>query len=83
MENRKRKRFLKEGWERFKSETPTFWKKVRNASLTVVGVCTVILTAPVSLPAGLITVATYVVTAAGVASVLSQTTKNDEPKDNK
>lgn len=81
--NKKRKRFLKEGWERFKSETPTFWKKVRNASILLGTIGTVILTAPVSLPAGLVAIAGYAVTAGAVGAVLSQTTKKDEPKDNK
>jgi hypothetical protein len=83
MENRRRKRFLKEGWERFKSETPSFWKKVRNASVLLGTIGTVILTAPVSFPAGLVAIAGYAVTAGTVGAILSQTTKKDEPKDNK
>ena len=77
MENRRKKRFLKEAWERFRSETPTFWKKVRNASIVIGSIGAAILASPVTLPAGLVGLAGYAVTAGAVGAVLSQTTKKD------
>jgi ABC-type xylose transport system permease subunit len=59
---------------RWNSPTPKFWKKVRNIAITLGAVAGVILTAPVALPAAVVTVAGYVVTAGTVAATLSQLT---------
>jgi ABC-type xylose transport system permease subunit len=63
--------------ERWNAKTPSFWIKVRNIAITVGAVAGVILTAPVSLPAAVITVAGYLATAGTVAATLSQLTVED------
>jgi len=63
--------------ERWNAKTPKFWIKVRNIAITVGAVAGVILTAPVSLPAAVITVAGYLATAGTVAATLSQLTVDD------
>lgn len=66
---------LKELKTRWKSETPTFWKRVQKVGLTLGAVGTVIITAPVSLPASIVAVGGYLVTAGGVAAALAQLTR--------
>lgn len=65
---------LKEIKARWKSETPTFWKRVQKVGLALGAVGTIIITAPVSLPASLVAVGGYLVTAGGVTAALSQLT---------
>jgi len=52
--------------------TPTFFKRLRNAGLLLTAVSTIILTAPVALPAVCVTVAGYAAVAGGIASAISQ-----------
>ena len=66
---------LKEIKARWKSETPTFWKRVQKVGLALGAVGTVIVTAPVSLPASLVAVGGYLVTAGGVTAALAQLTR--------
>lgn len=66
---------LKELKARWKSETPTFWKRVQKVGLTLGAVGTVIITAPVSLPASIMAIGGYLVTAGGVAATLAQLTR--------
>lgn len=63
--------------QRWKAPTPKFWKKVQKVAITLGAVAGVILTAPVSLPAVVITTAGYVATAGTVAATLSQLTIQD------
>ena len=60
--------------QRWKAPTPNFWKRVQKVAITLGAVAGVILTAPVSIPATVITVAGYVATAGTVAATLSQLT---------
>ena len=60
--------------ERFKAPTPRFWKKVQTIGLSLAGISAVILSAPVSLPVGIVTLAGYMATAGGVVGVISQLT---------
>ena len=59
---------------RAKAPTPKFFRVLRNIGLTMAGVGTVLLTAPVALPAAVVTVGGYLVTAGGVATAVSQFT---------
>jgi len=68
---------MKELKNRWNAKTPKFWKKVRNIAITLGAVAGVILTAPVSLPAAVITAAGYLATAGTVAATLSQLTVED------
>lgn len=63
--------------ERLKGPTPRFFRHIRNAGLILTGISGAILTAPVVLPAGLITAAGYLALAGAVASALSQTAVKD------
>lgn len=66
--------------ERMVSPTPKFFKKIRNISLILGSISSVILTAPISLPAGIITLAGYLAVASGIASVISQATTKAQEK---
>lgn len=63
--------------DRWNGKTPNFWKKVQRIAIVAGAVAGVILTAPVSLPAAVITAAGYVATAGTVAATLSQLTVED------
>jgi len=63
--------------QRWAAPTPKFWKKVQRVAITLGAVAGVILTAPVSLPAAVVTAAGYVATAGTVAATLSQLTVQD------
>jgi ABC-type xylose transport system permease subunit len=60
--------------DRAKAPTPKFFKVLRNIGLIMAGVGTVLLTAPVSLPAAVVTLGGYLVTAGSVATAVSQIT---------
>lgn len=65
--------------DRMVSPTPKFFRTIRNVSLLLAGISSVILTAPVSLPPVMVSVAGYLAVAGGIAGVISQsTTKNVE-----
>lgn len=63
---------------RAKSPTPPFFKKLRNIGLILVAVSTAIVTAPISLPAAIVTAAGYAAVAGGVISAVSQITSEKE-----
>ena len=60
--------------QRWNAKTPNFWKRIQTIGLSLAGISSVILTAPVSLPVGVVTLAGYLATAGGVIGVLSQLT---------
>ena len=60
--------------ERWSAKTPKFWKRVQRIAITVGAVAGVIIAAPITLPAAVVTVATYAITAGTVAATLSQLT---------
>lgn len=64
--------FIKEVFKRSKASTPKFFKRLRNWSLILGAVSVGIITSPVALPATLITVATYLGVASGIAATVSQ-----------
>ena len=59
--------------ERIQEPTPKFFKKIRNIGLVLTAISGVIATAPVSLPAIVVTIAGYLTVAGGIASAISQT----------
>lgn len=69
---------MKEVIKRAKQPTPKFFKKLRNIGLVLVAVSTVIVTAPITLPAAVITAAGYAAVAGGVISAVSQITTEKE-----
>jgi hypothetical protein len=63
--------------KRWKAETPDFWKKVQKIGIGIGAVGGIIVSAPVALPAALITVGGYMVAVGSVAAVLSKLTVKD------
>ncbi|GAA4022513.1 hypothetical protein GCM10022386_01770 [Flavobacterium cheonhonense] len=67
--------------KRITSPTPKFFKVLRNIGLVLAAVGGTILTAPVALPAAVVTIGGYVTVAGGVLSAVSQlTVKEEQPQ---
>lgn len=64
--------------ERMKAPTPKFFRVLRNVGLALAAVGGVLLTAPISLPVGIVTVAGYLTVAGGVMTAVSQTVVEGE-----
>lgn len=64
--------------ERFKAKTPSFWKKVQKIGIVVAALGGAIATAPVALPAAIVTLGGYLATAGAVTGILSQLTVEDK-----
>ena len=60
--------------QRLTARTPKFFKKLRNLGLVLGTIGTILLTTPVSIPAGIITFATYLTVAGTVCASISQAT---------
>jgi uncharacterized membrane protein HdeD (DUF308 family) len=69
--------------ERVKAPTPKFFKTLRTIGLALAAVGGAILTAPVAVPAALVTIAGYVALAAGVMTAISQTAVDTNSKKGK
>jgi len=67
--------------ERVKAPTPKFFKTLRTIGLALAAVGGAILTAPVAVPAALVTIAGYVALAGGVMTAVSQTAVDTNAKD--
>jgi hypothetical protein len=67
--------------ERVKKPTPKLFRKLRTIGLVLAAAGGAILGAPITLPAGLITVAGYLTVGASVLTAVSQVTVEDEEKD--
>lgn len=63
---------------RVKAPMPLFFTRLRNSGLAIAGVATAVLTAPVTLPALVTTVAGYLLTAGTVVTAISQLTTQAE-----
>jgi ABC-type xylose transport system permease subunit len=63
---------------RLKAPTPRFFRHLRNIGLTMAAVGGALLTAPVSLPAVLVTVGGYLTVAGTVIGAVSQATVSTE-----
>lgn len=66
--------------ERVKAPTPKFFKTLRTIGLALAAVGGAILTAPVAVPAALVTIAGYVALAGGVLTAVSQTAVDTNSK---
>jgi uncharacterized membrane protein HdeD (DUF308 family) len=64
--------------DRVFSKTPKFWKKVQRIGVVALAISGVILTAPVSMPAVIVTTAGYLATVGGTIAALSQLTVKDK-----
>ena len=67
--------------ERYTKKTPTFFRKLRNIGIALAAAGGAIIAAPITLPAAVITVATYITVAGTVATAVSQAVVSDEHKD--
>lgn len=67
--------------ERFKKPTPKFFRILRNIGIGLATAGGVIITAPISMPAILISIATYMTVAGTVATAVSQAVVSDEQKE--
>jgi hypothetical protein len=63
--------------KRWKAETPDFWKKVQKIGVGIGAIGGVLVSAPVALPAALVTIGGYMVAVGSVAAVLSKLTVKD------
>jgi len=66
---------LKERWQ---SKTPTFWKKVQRIGVACGIVGAAIVSAPIALPAAIVSVSGYLIVAGSLTATLSQLTKEDK-----
>jgi len=67
--------------DRYKKPTPKFFKVLRNIGIALGASGAAILTAPVVLPAALVTVAAYATVAGTVVTVVSQAVVSDGDKE--
>jgi len=65
---------------RAQAPTPKFFKVLRTIGIVMLAISGSVLTAPVALPAAVISVAGYVAVAGGVLSAVSQVTVEDTAK---
>lgn len=64
--------------ERLKAPTPKFFRMLRNVGLALAAAGGALLTAPISLPVAVVTVAGYLTVAGGVMTAVSQSAVNGE-----
>ncbi len=64
--------------ERYKKPTPKFFKTLRNIGIALATAGGAIIAAPISMPAIVITIATYMTVAGTVATAVSQAVVNDD-----
>jgi ABC-type xylose transport system permease subunit len=69
---------MKQIVSRITAPTPSFFKKLRNIGLALAAVATAIVTAPIALPAVVVTVAGYLAVAGAVLTAVSQTAVESE-----
>lgn len=69
---------MKKILQRVQEPTPRFFRRIRNAGLILTAVSGALLTAPVALPAMLITAAGYLAVAGAIAGAVSQTAVHHE-----
>ena len=68
--------------ERYKKPTPKFFRILRNIGIALATAGGAIIAAPISIPATIITIATYMTVAGTVATAVSQAVVSDK-KENK
>lgn len=66
--------------ERAKAPTPKFFKVLRNIGLALAAAGGALLTAPISLPAGIIALGGYLTVGGAVLTAVSQVTVEDSAK---
>ena len=64
--------------ERYKKPTPKFFKTLRNIGIALATTGGAIIAAPISMPAIVVTIATYMTVAGTVATAVSQAVVTDD-----
>lgn len=64
--------------ERYKKPTPKFFKTLRNIGIALATAGGAIIAAPISMPALVVTIATYMTVAGTVATAVSQAVVTDD-----
>jgi len=64
--------------ERYQKPTPKFFRVLRNIGIALATAGGAIIAAPISIPATIITIATYMTVAGTVATAVSQAVVSDE-----
>jgi hypothetical protein len=64
--------------QRLQAPTPKFFRVLRNVGLGLAAAGAAILTAPITLPAAVITIGSYLTVAGGVVTAVSQSTVSGE-----
>jgi hypothetical protein len=59
--------------DRLKAKTPTFYRKLRNIGLGLAAAGAVLISAPIAIPAILVTIGGYLIVAGTVVTAVSQT----------
>ncbi len=67
--------------ERWNGETPKFWKRVQRWAIITGAVAGIVIAAPVTLPAAVITTATYLVTVSATIATTAQLTVDDKQEE--
>lgn len=67
--------------ERYKKPTPKFFRILRNIGIALATAGGAIIAAPLALPAGIVSVATYMTVAGTVATAVSQAVVSDTKKE--
>ena len=63
--------------QRWKAETPDFWKKVGNIGIGIGAVGAILVSGTIALPASIVTIGGYMVAVGSVTKVLSKLTIKD------
>lgn len=79
MKREKFKDKLKSFFARCGEETPPFFKKLKKVGLVLMAAGIAIVTAPIALPALIVTIGGYLIVAGGVATAVSQAAIDDVP----
>jgi len=68
--------------ERWKAETPNFWKKVGNIGVAIGSVGAILVSGTIVVPATLVTIGGYMVAVGSVTKILSKLTIKDGQDNN-
>lgn len=68
---------LKSFFARCGEDTPPFFKKLKKVGLIVAAAGTAVVTAPIALPAAVVTIGGYLIVGGAVATAISQAAIND------
>lgn len=82
-ENENKKGFIKKLVERYKAETPPFFKKLRLVGLTLAAAGGVLVASPIAIPAVVVTIGGYLIVAGSVATAVSQAAVTNETEEAK